>query len=67
MLTAFGAASVTGMMICYAFEQKDRAWTLAFAAFCFTSSVYGWLAGTWPFGVVELVWGIIALRKWSLR
>ncbi len=65
MLTAFGAAAVTAMMICYAFETRHRAWTLAFAASCFASSAYGWLAGTWPFGVVELVWGLIAVHKWS--
>jgi hypothetical protein len=26
--------------------------------------VYGFLAGTWPFGVVELVWVLIAIRRY---
>jgi hypothetical protein len=64
MLTIFGAAAVTVMMICYAFESRHRGWTLVFAGACFASSAYGWLAGTWPFGVVEAVWGVVALSKW---
>jgi hypothetical protein len=36
---------------------------LAFACGCALSSVYGFLAGTWPFGVVELVWAGIAVRR----
>jgi len=24
----------------------------------------GWLAGTWPFGVVEEVWALVAFRSW---
>ena len=64
MLTIFGALAVTVMMVCYALESKHRAWTLAFAVACLASSAYGWLAGTWPFGVVEAVWAAVALRKW---
>jgi hypothetical protein len=26
--------------------------------------VYGFLQGAWPFGVVEAVWSVIALRRW---
>jgi hypothetical protein len=66
-LTIFGAASVAAMMICYALESKNPVWTLAFAIACFASSAYGWLAGTWPFGVVEAVWGVVALVKWYRR
>jgi hypothetical protein len=66
-LTTFGAAAVTAMMVCYALESRNHIWTLAFAAACFASSVYGWLAGTWPFGVVEAVWGIVAIVKWYRR
>jgi hypothetical protein len=67
MLTYFGAASVGFMMLCYALESRGAIYTLLFALGCFAASAYGWLAGTWPFGVVELVWGFVALRKWQLR
>jgi hypothetical protein len=64
-LTAFGAVAVTAMMVCYALEPRGRAFILAFAAGCMASSVYGFLAGTWPFGVVEVVWALVALRRWQ--
>jgi hypothetical protein len=67
MLTAFGAGSVTLMMLFYALEPRGAAFTLLFAIACFAASAYGWLAGTWPFGVVELAWGFVALWRWNAR
>jgi hypothetical protein len=39
---------------------------LAFAASCALGSVYGFLQGAWPFGLVEAVWCIVAARRWWL-
>lgn len=64
MLTAYGAVVVTLMMIFYAFEGRSPWFTFAFAISCLGSASYGFLAGTWPFGAVETVWSVIALRKW---
>jgi hypothetical protein len=64
MLTAFGAAAVTFMMLMYALEHRGRRFVLAFACGCLLSSAYGFLAGTWPFGVVEVIWAAIAVRRW---
>ena len=64
MLTAFGAAAVTFMMLMYALERRDRRFVLAFAVGCFLSSAYGFLAGTWPFGVVEVIWGGVAIHRY---
>ena len=63
-LTVYGAAAVTFMMLMYAFERRGRRFILAFACACALSSAYGFLAGTWPFGVVELVWSAIAIRRY---
>ena len=63
VLTAFGAAAVTFMMLMYALERRDRRFILAFAFGCLLSSAYGFLAGTWPFGVVELIWAGIAAQR----
>lgn len=63
-LTLFGAVSVSAMMLCYALEQRSHLWVLAFAGACLASSAYGFLQGAWPFGVVELVWSGVALRRW---
>jgi hypothetical protein len=64
MLTAFGAAMVSLMLIFYALEDRSPWFTFAFAWACLGSSAYGWLSGTWPFGVVEAVWGVVAFRRW---
>lgn len=52
------------MMLMYAFERRDPAFILAFGFGCLLSSAYGFLAGTWPFGVVEAIWAVIAFNKW---
>ncbi len=68
MLTLYGAVAVTFMMVMYALEHRRPAFVAAFACGCALSSSYGFLAGTWPFGVVEAIWSLIALRRYlSLR
>jgi hypothetical protein len=64
MLTVFGACVVTFMMLMYACERRGRRFVLAFAVGCALSSVYGFLAGTWPFGVVEAVWSVVAVKRY---
>jgi len=66
-LTAFGALAVSAMMIFYALEPRSPAFVLAFAGACLAASAYGFLQGAWPFGVVELVWSGVALRRWWTR
>ena len=63
MLTAFGACAVTFMMVMYALERRGRGFVLAFACGCALSSTYGFLAGTWPFGIVEAIWAAVALAR----
>lgn len=66
-ITAFGVLAVTFMMVMYALEGQHRAFTLAFAFGCLLSSLYGFLVGAWPFGVVEIIWCGVAVRKFQLR
>lgn len=66
-LTAFGALAVTLMLVCYALEDRAPVFVLAFAAACLASSAYGFLQGAWPFGVVEVIWAGVALRRWHRR
>jgi hypothetical protein len=63
-LTTFGLFAVTAMVICYALEDRSRWYVPGFAGACVLSSVYGFLQGVWPFGLVEGVWSVIALRRW---
>jgi hypothetical protein len=65
MLTLYGACAVTFMMLMYALESRGPAFVLAFALGCVLSSAYGFLSGAWPFGVVELIWSAIAVRRWA--
>jgi len=67
LLTAFGALAVASMLLFYALEDRDVRFVLAFAVACLASSAYGFLQGAWPFGVVELVWSGVALRRWWQR
>jgi len=63
MITVFGVTALTFMMLMYALEQRGRRFILAFAFGCALSSAYGFLSGAWPFGVVEGVWSLIAVRR----
>jgi hypothetical protein len=63
-LTAFGLFAVTAMVVCYALEAHSSWFVLAFAASCILGSIYGFLQGAWPFGLVEGVWAVIAARRW---
>jgi hypothetical protein len=65
-LTLFGLFAVTAMVVCYALEGRGRQFVLAFAGACVLGSIYGFLQGAWPFGLVEIVWSAIALRRWRL-
>jgi hypothetical protein len=64
VLTIFGATAVTFMMVMYALERRHPRFVLAFACGCALSSAYGFLAGTWPFGVVEAIWALVAVNRY---
>ena len=64
-ITAFGAIAVTFMMVMYALERRHPGFVLAFAVGCLLSSAYGFLSGAWPFGVVEVVWALVAVRRYA--
>jgi hypothetical protein len=63
-LTAFGLFAVTFMLVCYALEARSRWFTLAFAGGCVLGSVYGFLQGAWPFGLIEAIWAVVAVDRW---
>ena len=65
MVTLYGVVAVTFMMAMYVLERRGRRYVLAFGAGCVLSSGYGFVSGAWPFGVVELVWSGVAVRRWQ--
>ena len=66
-LALFGFIAVGAMALFYALEARGPIFTLAFAFACVAASIYGFLAGTWPFGIIEAVWALLALYRWQRR
>jgi hypothetical protein len=66
-LTAFGLIAVSLMLLFYALEARSAFCVLAFALACMMGSTYGFLQGAWPFGIVEAIWSVVALRRWWLK
>lgn len=63
-LTWFGLFAVTAMLVTFALEARSTGWVLGFAAACLLGSAYGFLQGAWPFGLIEAIWSLVALRRW---
>lgn len=66
-LTLFGLVAVSAMLLFYALEDVSPWYILAFAVACALASAYGFLQGAWPFGVVEAIWALVAVRRWQVR
>ena len=66
-LTLFGLVAVTLMLVFYALDERSHWFIPAFSGSCVLASVYGFLQGAWPFGLVEAVWSGVALRRWWLK
>ena len=66
-LSLFGLFAVTAMLVAYALEDRSHWFILAFAGACALGSVYGFIQGAWPFGLVEAIWAGVALRRWIIR
>jgi hypothetical protein len=72
-LTLFGLFAVSAMLLFYALEDRSPwyifafAFAFAFAIACALASIYGFLQGAWPFGVIEAIWAVIALVRFRKR
>jgi hypothetical protein len=64
LLSLFGLLSVSLMMTCYALEKRSHWFIVGFSITCALGSIYGFLQGAWPFGIVEGVWTIVAVNRW---
>lgn len=63
-ITLFGLFAVGAMLVCYAFEDRSTWFVFGFAVACILASVYGFLSGAWPFGVLEAIWAVVAFLRW---
>ena len=63
MLTAFGAASVSLMVVTYALEARHSIFVALFAVACLLTSGYAALIDSIPFAVVETFWCVVAVQR----
>ena len=66
-LTLFGLVAVTAMLVFYTLDDRSPWFSLAFAGACGLGSVYGFLQGAWPFGLIEAIRSLVAVNRWRLR
>jgi hypothetical protein len=66
-VTLYGVAALTFMMVMYWLEHRGPGFILGFALGCLLSSIYGFLAGAWPFGALEAIWCLIAVRRYVTK
>jgi hypothetical protein len=66
-LTLFGLLALTAMLVFYALEDRSPWFILGLAGACLLASVYGFLQGAWPFGLIEVIWAGVAVWRWRSR
>ncbi len=63
-LSLFGLLAVSASLLCYMMEKRSPWWILAFAGANLAAAAYGFLQGAWPFGLIEVFWGVAAFWRW---
>lgn len=63
--TIFGVCALSFMLAMYALEGRHRLFVGGFVLGCVASSIYGFMSGAWPFGVIEAIWAAVALRRFA--
>jgi len=66
-MSLFGLADTVLMLVCYALEHRSPWYVLGFAVACVLAGLYAFLQGACPLRLVEIVFTIVALRRWRLR
>ena len=67
ILSLFGFVVVTAAAVFYALESSSNWFILAFAVANALACIYAFLQGAWPYGVIEIVWTVVALQRWWLK
>ncbi len=67
MITLFGSIAVTVMMLSYWLEPRSKWFVLSFALGCAATSIYSVVVAAYPITIIEAIWAVIALRRFSRR
>jgi hypothetical protein len=51
------------MIAMYALEPRGPLFIMGFAFGCLAASPYAFVEGWWPFGVAEIAWAFVAVRR----
>ncbi len=65
VLTAFGVVSAVVMVVAYGLEDRSPIWVAVFAAGCLSTAVYGVITHAWVFAVLEAIWSVLAVHRFS--
>lgn len=52
------------MLIFYSFESLSHGCSWILYRLFSLESLYGFLQGAWPFGLLEAIWSILVFKKW---
>ena len=67
LLTVFGSIAVTIMFLTYWLEHRSKWMVLLFAAGSALTAAYSGLAAVYPITVIEGLWALVALRRFTQR
>ena len=67
MLVAFGSVAVGVMFVSYWLEPRSRWFVLVFAVASALTAVYSGLVAVYPITVIESLWALVALRRFTVR
>ena len=67
LLTVFGSIAVTIMFLTYWLENRSKWMVLLFAVGSALTSAYSGLAEVYPITVIEGLWTLVALRRFTQR
>lgn len=67
MITVFGSIAVAIMLLSYWQEPRSKWFVLVFAAASAATSVYSGLVEAYPITVIEALWAMVALQRFSRR
>jgi|YelNatPaOPRAMG01_1025707.scaffolds.fasta_scaffold00191_31 hypothetical protein len=67
VLNIFGSVDLAVMLLFYISEDSKPLFSALFGITCIGSSAYGFLSGTWPFGVIEIIWAVFSINKFFTR
>ena len=67
MLTLFGSVAVAIMLFSYWAEHQSRWYVLLFAGASAATSAYSGLVEAYPITVLEGLWTLVALQRFSQR